>query len=114
MGRDVKIQIEQRCRISQKNKHLEQKFLILSGLWKNRQECRHSGGKEEKQRSFHDRSTWEREVLQKGTYVLSRKELHAMKSTYHEEFLINIVTQLSEHIFNEDQELNLDDHSKVS
>lgn len=67
--RHVKIQIEQRCRISQKNKHLEQKFLILSGLWKNRQECGHSGGKKEKQRSFHDRSTWEREVLQKGTYV---------------------------------------------
>lgn len=82
MGRDMsRSAVAQRCRISQENKHLEKKFMILPGPWKNRQEGRNSGGMEEKQRNFLDRSTWEKEVLQKGIYVLSREGLHALKNT---------------------------------
>lgn len=111
MGRDMsRSGIAQRCRIFHENKLLEQKFLILSCLWKNRQEGRHSGGKEENHQTLHDRGTWEREVLQKGTYVLSMEELHTLKDTYQAELSINRVRELTKHILNEDQELNLDDH----
>lgn len=87
-------------------------------LWfwslENRQKGSHSAGKEEKQRNLQDRSTWEREVLQKGTYVLPREELHALKNTYQAKLSINTIRELSKHIFNEDQEFNLNDHFKVS